>query len=274
MATDDIHLCQPDCRKSCGACCGIYNYANSSRESLTTRLSKRTALFRGMVENKRDLAQYSESIRSSEDPTKRYEVIYCCEFIGFLDENEKKVGCLLHPAQNAGEDWRDVSFYGSELCAGHFCPSYHYLSTSEKLCLLTCCEDWYLYGLCVTDIDLVKEYFKHISERIFEAPLPSLLELSPLKETAAAFFSWKEHWQFRCESTRRLGKYYFDGSQYMISKIDYAGLGVTKSRFDKILTSLTSQFANTIELEKAEALIEDNLQRFAAAYWQIRKGQK
>ena len=34
------HLCQPDSRKSCGACCGIYNYADSSREALVARLRK------------------------------------------------------------------------------------------------------------------------------------------------------------------------------------------------------------------------------------------
>ncbi len=41
-----VHLCQPDASKSCGACCGLYNYADSGREALTERLRNRTRLFR------------------------------------------------------------------------------------------------------------------------------------------------------------------------------------------------------------------------------------
>ena len=79
----------------------------------------------------------------SEDARTIYEVIYCCEYLGFLDEAEKKVGCLLHPCQNGGSDMRGVSFYGRELCEGHLCPSYHYLSREEKVALTNIANDWY-----------------------------------------------------------------------------------------------------------------------------------
>ena len=41
-----VHLCQPDASKSCGACCGLYNYADSSREALAERLRGRTRQLR------------------------------------------------------------------------------------------------------------------------------------------------------------------------------------------------------------------------------------
>ena len=44
-----VHLCQPDPSKSCGACCGLYNYADSGREALAARLRNRTRLFRETV---------------------------------------------------------------------------------------------------------------------------------------------------------------------------------------------------------------------------------
>ena len=125
---DFIHLCQPDTCKSCGACCGLYNYADSSREALTTKLRNRTRLFHETVRSPDDLKRFSDTVTGRESSERLYEVIYCCEYLGFLDDDERRVGCLLHPLQNGGVDMRDVSFYGVELCNGHFCPSYHFIS--------------------------------------------------------------------------------------------------------------------------------------------------
>ena len=118
-----IILCQPDEGKSCGACCGLYNYVDSSRSSLKQRLRERTERFHNLVKNPGDVERYAKEILAEEDFKKRYEVIHCCEYLGFLDKDEKKVGCLLHPQQNAGVDLRGSSFYGQELCAGHLCPA-------------------------------------------------------------------------------------------------------------------------------------------------------
>lgn len=260
-----IHLCQPDDEKSCGACCGLYNYANSTRNGLIKRLERRTRLFRKMVGGANDLITFSEMIKEMEDQTKLYEVIYCCEYLGFLDGG-KRVGCLLHPLQNGGVDLRDASFYGRELCDGHFCPSYHYLSREEKLSLINIIDDWYLYGLCVTDIDLVKEYFRIISEGVGEMPSADKFKKSLLKDIALRFFSFKISWPFRSPAINRFGKYYFDGSQYMIKYIDYESLGCEKPRFNRIFLSLTSEFQDIGELRKAEEIIQENVDEFIIRY--------
>jgi len=264
--TEFIHLCQPDSCKSCGACCGLYNYADSRRESLLLRLRSRTELFRKTVREKSDLTAFSDTIKERESQDKLYEVIYCCEYLGFLDDDEKRVGCLLHPLANNGVDLRDVSFYGRELCDGHFCPSYHHLSREEKRALINIIDDWYLYGLCVTDIDIVKEYFRFISEGIYEVPDPERLCEGKLREIAHEFFSLKISWPFRSSESNRFGKYYFDGSQYMISHIDYDSLGAERSRYDKIFLSLTSRFTCRAELDKAEAIIQRNIDEFISCY--------
>jgi hypothetical protein len=260
------HLCQPDACKSCGACCGLYNYADSSRESLALRLRNRTARFRSVDKSPAGLKTFSEMIRGMEDNEKRYEVIYCCEYLGFLDDEERRVGCLLHPCGNGGEDLRDVSFYGRDLCDGHFCPSYHYISRDEKLALLNTCDDWYLYGLVVTDIDLVKSYFQWISDGIYETPSPDVFKSGFLRESAHDFFSLKLTWPFRSSDIHRLGKYYFDGSQYMIQGIDYEALGHAQSRFDKIFLSLSSVFRHKGEIEEAENIIQSHIDGFIQAY--------
>jgi hypothetical protein len=266
MAENLIVLCQPDEYKSCGACCGLYNYVDSTRESLTQRLRARTKRFRKMVKNPGDVKYYAAATFAEEDFKKRYEVIYCCEYLGFLDETEKKVGCLLHPLQNSGLDLRAGSFYGQETCAGHLCPSHHFIPGNQAQILLKIIDEWYLYGLCLTDIDLVTDYFRRLADRIGEELKPEVFDNPSLKNIAREFFNWKINWPFRSDETNRLGKYYFDGSQYMISYIDYAKFGREISPLDRIFMSLSSTFANAQEMEAAEDLIMGNIRQFVAMY--------
>lgn len=264
-----VHLCQPDASKSCGACCGLYNYVDSGREALLRRLRRRTALFRASVRGPEDLRRFSETLKASEDGTRRYEVIHCCEYVGFLDEGERRVGCLLHPMQNGGLDMRDASFYGRELCDGHFCPSYSYLSRAEKLALLEILDDWYLYGVCVTDIDLVKEFFRRVSESAGEMPAPARFRHPALRGEARRFFELKLSWPFRSESADRFGKYSFDGTEYSIHAIDYGALGCEPSRFDRIFLSLQSEFGSGDELRRAEEIIRSRLEAVARRYGEL-----
>jgi hypothetical protein len=260
-----IHLCQPDEDKSCGACCGIYNYVDSSREALVVRLLRRTERFHRDVRSVEDLAPFARTIRAAEDQRRRFEVIYCCEYVGFLDSDQRHVGCLLHPSQNGGIDLREVSFYGRELCNGHLCPSNHFLSRTEKLILIDLLDDWYLYGLCITDIDLVKDYFRHIGDSLGEAPAPERFRNPIVLAIARRFFAFKLTWPFRSPGDDRFGRFYFDGSQHMIRPIDYAALGCERSRYDGIFQSLSSVFGNRRELEQAEEMIRENIEALVAA---------
>lgn len=259
-------LCQPDERKSCGACCGLYNYVDSSRGALTERLRARTKRFRELVKTPDDLKRYADATFAAEDFTKRYEVIYCCEYLGFLDDTEKKVGCLVHPMQMSGVDMRTVSFYGRDVCAGHLCPSHHFIPRSQQLILLKIIDDWYLYGLCLTDIDLVVTYFRLIANRVGQEIKPDVFDRRELKDIALEYFGWKTTWPFRSPSANRLGKYYFDGSQYMISHIDYEKFGKEISPLNSIFLSLSSEFQNGDELETAEKMVWKNIDTFVSIY--------
>ena len=161
---------------------------------------------------------------------------------------------------------RDVSFYGQQLCDGHFCPSYYYISPDEKKSLINILDDWYSYGLCVTDIDLVKEFFRITSEMIGGMPSPSKFLVQGIKHSAKRFFSLKTSWPYRSIAVNRFGKYYFDGSQYMIHQIDYDALGCEKSRFNKIFLSLSTEFKTAAEVRAAENIIEDHLEDFVHAF--------
>jgi hypothetical protein len=153
-------LCQPDRSKSCGACCGLYNLEDHSRATLEPLLRRRTSLYPSLREDPRRFQEVCSPEAFPPNP-KLLEAVYNCEFLGFLDREEKKVGCLLHPLVNDGLDLRNHCFYGAELCAGHFCPSYTCLTKVEQKAVLNSVNDWYLYGLVITDIDLVKEFCRH-----------------------------------------------------------------------------------------------------------------
>jgi len=161
---------------------------------------------------------------------------------------------------------RGVSFYGRELCDGHLCPSYHFLSRAEQAALVEILDDWYLYGLCITDIDLVKTYFRLLGDRLGEELKTQVFDDNKLRKIACRYFGWKIDWPYRSPDANRLGKYYFDGSQYMISHIDYEKFGREISKFNSIFLSFSSVFNSADEIDEAERLILSNIEEFVRVY--------
>ncbi len=189
-------LCQPDPTKSCGACCGLYNWEDHSRATLEALLRRRTSLFLSSGKEP-ELFQKAYSVGKCSSNPKLVEAIYNCEFLGFLDGEQKRVGCLLHPSVNQGEELRyHCCFYGPELCAGHFCPSYTFLTKAEQKTILVSLEDWYLYGLVITDIDLVKEFLQHAQTALGDSFREERLQDFRVREALRDFFRLKESWKF------------------------------------------------------------------------------
>ena len=258
-------LCQPDPSKSCGACCGLYNWEDHSRKVLMPLLERRSHLFSSLD---RDPQIFRKAYAHEMFPSnpKLLEEIYNCEFLGFLDGEKKRVGCLLHPSVNGGRDQRDYCFYGKEICSGHFCPSHTHLTRPEQRSVLAALEDWYLYGLVVTDIDLVKGFFHEVQARLGDRLREERLESREVRVALGDFFALKESWKF-ASCPRRLGKYYFSHSEYQIARIEYEKKWRIKpSRFDKILLSLESDFQTPEDVFEAEAVIEEKIASFLKAY--------
>ena len=229
-------------------------------------MQKRTDLFSSLGKDP-DLERYRSLLTETlPTPAKLLETIYNCEFLGFLDEEEKRVGCLLHPSMNHGVDLRRDSFYGVDLCAGHFCPSFTYLTTVEQKAVILTLDDWYLYGLAITDIDFIKEFFKHVQNRLGESVRPERLQDVAVRKALRSFLVLKESWKFSSKKNR-LGKYFFSHSEYQIARIEYEkNWKIKPSRFDKILVSLSSEFDSADEMREAESLIEEAIGKFIDAY--------
>ena len=256
-------MCHPDSVKSCGACCGLYNYRGASRSSLERRLKNRTKLFRSLERyTPETLESFANSVRKTEPQAKLLETIYNCEFLGFVDSGFRRVGCLLHPCLHGGLDLRSCSFYGAELCDGHLCLSFQKLSLEEKWALILSLEDWYLYGICVTDIDLCKSFFAHASERLGGQPTLRVLSRPGVRRAARDFFALKIIWPHRTGEEGRFGKYCLAEDEYREARIPYESIGCGKSRYDAIFLSLASEFSSVDELREAERRIDRKIAAF------------
>ncbi len=260
-----IMLCQPDAHKSCSACCGLYNWVDHSRSALTAIVDAQTELFFALTTYD-NLDNYRNQRNRKINNTKLFETIYNCEFVGYIDSEHKKVGCMLHPAVTGNPELRNHCFYGSKVCNEHFCPGFSCLTTPEQRAVVATVHDWYLYGLVITDIDLVKEFFKNVENTIGESIKVSRLDTPKIHAALTDFFTLKEHWKFQAKENR-LGKYYFSKAEYNIARIEYTQKwGIPPSPFDKILISLESDFATKEELEEAETIIQDKITAFIDAY--------
>jgi len=263
---DPPSLCQPDEKKSCGACCGLYNYQGSTREGLEAKFASRTERFYSLAPYTAEaLNVYRQWVIDTETEGKLLKTIYNCEFLGFLDSGFRRVGCLLHPLQHDGRDLRGCSFYGAELCAGHLCLSYQKLTLEEKWCAILSLDDWHLYGICITDIDLCKSFFDAVGKRLGRHPTLSMIACRDVQKAAKHFFSFKTDWPYRSREDGRFGKYCLAEDEYREASIPYKEIGCCKSPYDTFFLCFESHFNSVEEIREAEVILEQRIGAFAEA---------
>jgi hypothetical protein len=193
------------------------------------------------------------------------EDIYTCEFLGFVDEVERRVGCLIHPIINNGVDMRDHAYYGAETCAEHRCTAYNYLTEAESRPVVAATDDWFLYGLCITDIDLVKGFYEAVSELRYESVRPErIIENEPALKVFRRYMTLKENWPYR-RGRRRFGQYIFEKGSYRVADIDWEMLGMKRPKEARILRSLGSEFKTTDEAQEAVRIVQKLAKEMAEA---------
>jgi hypothetical protein len=195
----DLHLCQPDSQKSCGWCCGLYNTHHASRNELVRKLRARSKEFATTERNLAAIQRFSEKTIRNESPRLLDAEFYSCEFVGFLNSGETRVGCMLHPLAQGNQsiDWRGLSFHGAMACQGFFCRSYRELNSTEKWVILGTIHDWYLYGMVISDTDYARTFFRLLEERVGAQIDPVNLVTPPASGLVHEFFHWKIDWPYR-----------------------------------------------------------------------------
>lgn len=116
MTKTPVTLCFPDDEKTCFACCPPIRPAGYEHQQY------RNIIRRILRENTRQFDHKDDRVVPITG--------FSCWALGYLDEEYKRIGCLLHPYRNAGLDLRHRVDYG-EKCRRETCPEAKVFSNLE-----------------------------------------------------------------------------------------------------------------------------------------------
>lgn len=255
----DRYLCQVSETVSCGACCGLYNLPDLSRKTLDTILFKRTVDFASVPRTEDAIFEFQRKNKGPNRLSRPYSQFHHCPFLGYIGCEKRTVGCLLHPEAtgNNGTDYRCFSWYGEQACRLYLCPSAKQLSAQYKKVLKLVIDDWYLYGLLVTEYRLVTGYFKEIESRLGrQVTVADYVDNKKTREALNRFLGLKLNWSYRRPESPGPCNYFFENGLYDRPTVFRAHPEIRKSHFEEILKELDSGFASDEELLAAEIILE------------------
>jgi hypothetical protein len=256
-----VYLCQVSARVSCGACCGLYNVADLSRENLTRMLARRTRRFALTPRTVAGIEAFAYETGADEFQTRPFADLHHCPFIGLIGDAPGRVGCLLHPLGdgNQGVDFRGMSYYGGMACRTFFCDTTKNLAPRWKRILRQVLDDWYLFGLVITEAELLTAIFSHLESLIGEPLDASMAARGPFAARLKQLLRLKCRWPFRPASHGTACHYLFSDNAYPKPVVDYQRLNTAPSIYDSILCQMPSVFPDEPALRRAEGLIENHL---------------
>jgi hypothetical protein len=151
-------------------------------------------------------------------------------------------------------------------CRSYFCPTYRGLKPPFKTIVRELCDDWYLFGLIITETRLLNAFFREIEIRS-NHPLAfeNILDHPQRRSAVSSLLQLKIDWPFRTTQTYHPCHYFFEDQQYRRSRIAYDQLGCSPSRHDVILHELDSQFESIDALRQAEKMLDEILDLFATS---------
>jgi hypothetical protein len=159
---ETIVLCQPDGRKSCSACCGLFNFRDISRENLSLFLITGAARSASCL----SAGDFTDQGDSS---AIRDRASYICPHQGLIFN--KRPGCLIHP-QYRSAAMRNDAFFGETICNGFLCPAHSLLSSEQKKLIIELMDDWYNYTIALIDpestiwfLDLLRDRYPVVFQR-------------------------------------------------------------------------------------------------------------
>jgi hypothetical protein len=254
-----IYLCQANKKISCGACCGLYNVADPSYESIMEMLTWRTDTFSRINRDMDTILAFKEEVENREPQKRPFPEFHHCPYIGLIGEDRLRVGCLLHPLldENKGIDFRGLSYYGGMACRVYFCPTYRHLPAVFKKIVRETANNWYAYGLVITETKLLNTIFEEVENRL-NRPLTKndILKNKNALEAVRKLLDLKINWPFRRRSSSGPTNYFFEDRLYSRPPVNYETIGKPVSRHDTMLQELESYFNSANELHAAEDLID------------------
>lgn len=257
---EDDYLCQVSPSVSCGACCGLYNVADASRQALQAHLAKRTRRFTRIPRTIDRIIRFGREVAQLEKQSRPMPDFHHCPFLGLIGDRNATVGCLLHPLAplNQGMDFRSLSHYGGMACHIYFCPATRLLPARYKQILHAAINDWYLYGLLVTEHRLLQALFEEIEHRLNRSVFAEDFHHNPrAREALYNLFLLRVSWPFRGPGPFHLVNYFFNDHDHPRPVLTAASGGPGIERYRIILEELETPPDNTGIFRRAELYLDD-----------------
>jgi len=257
---EGIYLCQVSATLSCGACCGLYNLPDLSHEKLEELLSRRSEDFASVARTEEAIFAYQRRNRGPHRLSRPFAQFHHCPFLGFIGGEKRRVGCLLHPNApgNNNVDYRSLSWYGEFACRTYFCPSTRRLSEVYKAILIENIDDWYDFGLIVTEYALVTGYFRELESRLGRpVQQGDYTRNNPATRSLREFVQLKSSWPYRRDNGPGPCNFFFENGLYPRPTVFRASDAIPLSKYELILKELDTGLSSVQQLEAAEQLLDD-----------------
>ena len=258
--THDIYLCQVSETVSCGACCGLYNLPDLSREKLEILLSKRTRDFAPVPRTEDGIYAFQGKNKGPHRLSRPFPEFHHCPFLGLIGGEKSRVGCLLHPAApvNNGVDHRSLSWYGEQACRTYFCPATHKLPAVYQAILIQTIDNWYVCGPIVTEHALVTAYFKEVESRLGRhITVNDYAQNIGATDAFREFAEHKSKWPYRRDDSPGPCNFFFENGLYPRPGVFRATPDIPLSSYETILRELDSGFSFAKEIAAADQLLDD-----------------
>jgi hypothetical protein len=258
-----IRLCQRSAG-SCGACCGLYNAEDHSREALEAELWRRTRALQ-RVPREEGAFRAAAAALAAGAPAPIFPSVRNCMLLGFLDEAGSRIGCLAHPLATGGPDLRAAGVYDVLTCDAFLCPSHAWLGEEEAQLVELGAPGWHLYGLVVTDVEFLRAVLGAVAARTGARVERRHLAHEPFRRALARLLSLKEELEPGSEGLFGAFKPGRDGGE-VHRRIDYEALARQTSPYDTILTCVGADPRSGNDLDRLEAEVVRRLDACAAAF--------
>jgi hypothetical protein len=264
----DTYLCQVSETVSCGACCGLYNIPDLSRGNLVALLAQRTADFASAARTEGGIFEFQRKHSGPHRLTRPFPGFHHCPFLGFTGPGQSCVGCLLHPSVpgNLGKDYRSLSWYGELACRSYFCPATGKIPPDYQSILRLVIDDWYDFGLLVTEHALVNGYFKEVELRLGRTvTVEDFSRSADAGETLREFARLRADWPYRRAGTPGPCNYFFENGLYPRPEVTRTHAEIRKSPYELFFKELDSGFTSIRKLEAAERRLDELFSRTVRA---------
>ena len=149
-------------------------------------------------------------------------------------------------------------------CCGLYNVKDAFYENLEKI-LQQAAPDWYLYGLMITESEMVESFFQAVERRL-QRPLKEkdFSGNQASVETLRAFLKLKLDWPYRSSTCKGPANYFFKDPKYAPPAIQYESIGEAPSRYDPILRALNTVIDSGDDLRNAEDAIKKRIERLQA----------